>query len=97
MTHPDGCECPLYGCELRRKGIRYSGTATPVARAHRAFRPPSNCSWEAGKAGERRPDGSFMPYLDGSGTPIRMKRWAEERQKLSTIRTSQVQGPAPKE
>lgn len=97
MIHPSGCDCPAYACQLRRKGIRYSGSATPTARARFAFRPPSNCSWEAGKAGERRADGSFMPYLDGNGTPIRMKRLAEERQKLTDIRTRQIQGPAPQE
>jgi hypothetical protein len=97
MIHPDGCECPLYGCELRRKGVRYSGSATPTARANRPFRPPVNCSWEAGAAGERRPDGSFMPYLDDRGRKIRVKQWGEERTKLEEIRRRQVVGPAPQE
>jgi hypothetical protein len=33
-------------------------------------RPMAEPSWERGIAGERRPDGSFMPYLSGDGSPM---------------------------
>lgn len=97
MIHPDGCECPLYGCELRRKGVRFSETATGVNQSRRPFRPPANCSWEAGVAGETRPDGSRMPYLDESGHKIRIKEYGEKRSKFDDIRRRQVEGPAPQE
>jgi hypothetical protein len=97
VIHPDDCECPLYGCELRRKGVQYAGSATPTSRARKPFRESINCSWEAGVAGETRPDGSRMPYLDGTGRKIRVKEYGENRRKLSDIRSRQVQGPAPQE
>lgn len=97
MIHPDDCGCDLYGCQLRRKGVRYSSAATPTMRANKPFRRPSNCSWEAGKAGERRADGSFMPYLDERHKPIHVKEYGENRRKLDTIRTRQIAGPAPQE
>ena len=95
MIHPDGCECPLYGCELRRKGIQFA--AIPPMKARKVFRRPVNCSWEAGVSGETRADGSFMPYLDGSGRKIRVKQMGEERHKLTEIRRRQMQGPTPQE
>jgi hypothetical protein len=95
VIHPDGCDCPLYGCELRRKGIQFG--AIPPARANKVFRKPVNCSWEAGVAGETRADGSRMPYLDATGRKIRVKEYGENRSKLSEIRRRQVQGPAPQE
>lgn len=97
MIHPDGCDCSLYGCQLRRKGVRFSETAVGVVQARRPFRKPVNCSWEAGTAGERRPDGSFMPYLDGQGRKIRLKEAGERRRELSAIRERQIAGPAPQE
>lgn len=97
MIHPDGCECPLYGCELRRKGVNFSDKATGVVQARRPFRKPVNCSWEAGVAGERRVDGSFMPYLGEDGRKVRVKEAGERRREISNIRERQMQGPAPQE
>lgn len=43
------------------------------------FRPTQTSSWEAGIAGESRPDGSFWPHLHADSKPIRTKEWAENR------------------
>lgn len=97
MIHLPGCDCGAYACELRRKDIRFSSSATPTMRANHPFRPKTESSWEAGVAGERRADGSFMPYTDSSGRKIRVKEMAERRRELDTIRRHQVVGPAPQE
>lgn len=36
-------------------------------------------SWEAGRAGEHRPDGSFMPYLNADGQAMGVKEFSENR------------------
>lgn len=97
MIHPDDCDCPLYGCQLRRKGVRYSSAATPTMRAHRPLRRSANASWEAGPTGEHRRDGSFMPFIDDTGRKIRVKEMGERRQELTEIRRRQVVGPAHQE
>lgn len=68
-----------YGCRLREKGIQVSPAATP---SRRRFSPrkPVGPSWEKGRAGERRPDGSFMPYLSPrTGRPMGVKEMADNR------------------
>lgn len=97
MIHPADCDCPLYGCELRRKAINLSSAVSQTMRANRPFRPKINASWEAGTAGEHRRDGSFMPYLDRTGRKIRVKEAGERRRELTEIRNRQVVGPAPQE
>jgi hypothetical protein len=97
MIHPDDCGCDLYGCQLRRKGIRLSYDASPTRRVRRPWRPKVNCSWEAGISGESRPGGTFMPYLNGRGQRIRVKEFAEKRRVLTDIRRRQIQGPALQE
>ena len=51
-----------------------------------------HANWEKGIKGESRPDGSFMPYLNATGDPIRMKDWSENRHKyeatLNQVRKS---------
>lgn len=68
-----GCE-EHYACRLRAKGLHFSATATPTARASSAPPRTPDPAWERGIVGERRPDGSFMPVLrPGSvGTPLRV-------------------------
>lgn len=63
-THARDCDCPTLGCTLRRKGIQVPPSATPTRTPRRPWRPGPKNSWEAGLAGEHRPDGSFMPILD---------------------------------
>lgn len=95
MIHEPGCDCGSYGCELRAKGLRFSSKAIGV-KGTQPFRPKVNCSWEAGVSGERRVDGSFMPYVDARGRKIHVKEAGERRRELQEIRAHQVAGP-PKE
>lgn len=51
-----------------------------AAKSNRRGKPDSNArynGWERGVCGERRPDGSFMPYLTGEGSPVRNKAMSE--------------------
>lgn len=50
-------------------------------------------SWEAGRAGEHRRDGSFMPYLGNDGAPIPIKDWSENRRRYEN-RLRQVRSGA---
>ena len=60
--------------------LRYSATATPNARASNVPPRTPDPAWERGLAGERRPDGSFCPYLTpGTKTPMRVKEFSENR------------------
>ena len=49
------------------------------ARTEKGVRAAPSPSWERGLTGEHRPDGSFMPYLDGGLNPIRQKQFGEKR------------------
>jgi hypothetical protein len=57
----------------------------------KGIRAKPNPAWERGIKGEHRPDGSFMPYLNGDMDPIRMKDWGENRRvyeaELAKLRT----------
>ncbi len=78
-VHAPDCRCDTYGCVLRRKGIRLSASATPTRTQRRPFRPGPNNSWEKGRIGEHRPDGSFMPVLNDAGQHMGVKEWADDR------------------
>lgn len=84
-------EC--YGCRLKEKNISYSSAATPTRGRRQPFRPIQQPSWEAGVAGETRPDGSFMPYLDKNLNEIGVKEMADNRQSLEAIRHQQLHDP----
>lgn len=43
------------------------------------YRPTRDPSWERGIAGEHRPDGSFMPYVDHNLVPMSVKKFADHR------------------
>lgn len=93
-AHPPDCDCPKYGCTLRRKGIALSSAATPTRTQRRPFRPgPRYNSWERGVAGEHRPDGSFMPYLNESGKKIQLKEFSEHRSEFEATRARQLRSP----
>lgn len=98
MIHPSSCTCDTLGCRLRRDGLfSLSSAATPTRARRLPYRDPAKVnhnSWEAGKTGEHRPDGSFMPYLNERGGPIRTKDYAEQRGALDSIRHRQVTGPS---
>lgn len=100
MIHPSDCSCDTYGCAIRRKGIQVGPSASPTARWRRPFREKVNCSENAGLAGEGRPGGTFMPYLepmaDGSGRfrPVHTKEGRDRRTEISRIRDRQRKAPA---
>lgn len=95
MIHASDCGCDTYGCVLRRKGIQVPPSATPTRTPRRPFRPgPRFMSWEAGRAGEHRRDGSFMPYLGSDGQPIPIKDWGENRHRYED-RLRQVRAGIP--
>jgi hypothetical protein len=95
--HDPGCDCGAYACDLRAKGIRLSYAASSTMRARRPFRKLERPSWEAAQAGERRADGSFMPYITERGRAIHVKEAGERRREFSEIRNRQRQGPPPQE
>lgn len=79
-----GCEC--YGCRLRAKGVGLSSTVTPTRNANRTkvfTKHRSDPAWERGVAGERRPDGSFMPYLTPDRAAMGVKEHGERRREVS--------------
>ena len=82
-----------FGCVLKAKNLSLSSTATPTRKRHQPFRPMQQPSWEAGVAGETRPDGSFMPYIDSSLNEIGVKEMADNRRSLEAIRQRQLHDP----
>lgn len=78
-----GCTAHL-GCQLRAKniGLGKGALETRTRRVGRPDRPVYN-QWEAGFAGEARPDGTFMPYLSNeSGMPMRLKEASENHHEI---------------
>lgn len=77
-TKPVGSDPDSYGAQLREKGVQVS----TAGMARRNSKPPAGSrfnNWEKGKAGEHRPDGTFMPYLDQHGGMIPIKKMAEKQ------------------
>lgn len=87
-SHGDDC----YGCRI--KSIQLSPAATPTRHNRVAPRKPDP-AWERGRAGERRVDGSFMPYLHGDGTPVGVKHMQDRRGHLEAARKAQLESPVP--
>lgn len=76
-SQPVGSDPDSYGAKLRAKGVQIDAGA---AKSGRRGRPSDNArynGWERGVTGEHRPDGTFMPYLDSTGTVVRNKRMSE--------------------
>jgi hypothetical protein len=97
-VHPDDCDCPTYGCMLRRKGIRLGYDASQTARARRPFRPPVSCSENAGLAGEHRPGGFFSPFVgERSLRRVHTKEGRERRREINESRRAAYAGASPKE
>ena len=88
-NYDPGC----YGCKLKAKNLTLSSVATPTRGRHQPFRPMEQPSWEAGTTGEKRADGSFMPYLGKDLEPIGVKEMADNRSSLEAIRHRQIHDP----
>lgn len=83
----EGCT-QHYGCRLRAKGISLSSAAIPTRTADRPYkpRPMKQPSWEKGRVGSRRPDGSFMPILNDKGVPMGVHEAQSRRSELEAHR-----------
>lgn len=87
--HPDCFRCKALGI-----GVLASATPNRTLARRQPHRPVTQPSWEKGRAGEHRADGSFMPYLD-KGKPIPVKQFAENRATYETAIRDVKQGHAP--
>lgn len=74
-THPVGTP-GTYGEKLRSKGVQVS-TKGMVRRNDKPPAPHRYNNWEKGIAGEDRPGGTRMPYLDANGGVIPIKEFTE--------------------
>ena len=60
------------------------------------FRPAQDPAWERGIAGEHRPDGTFMPYVDSKTlVPMSVKKFADHRGSFEQQITDQRHGVDP--
>lgn len=76
-----GCE-EHYACRLRAKGLNVSPRLqmTRTLNWRPTVTPPP--SHYANIAGERRPDGSFSPYFNPDGSPVRHRQAQREAGKI---------------
>lgn len=76
-----------YGCDLKAKGVQVLPSATPSRTSNRRqpVRPMSDPSWEKGVAGETRPDGSFMPYLNEHREEMGVHEFANRRREVEGV------------
>lgn len=81
-----------YGCRLRNKGLQLSPKATPSRVSVRKFkpRPMQHNSYGHGVTGEKRRDGTFMPYIDNTGSIVRQGTMDRDRRNLTAIRDRQL-------
>ena len=84
-----------YGCQLRSKRVGLAAAATPSRQNKVPPRKVSDPSWEKGRAGERRSDGSFMPYLDSVGQPMGVKELSSKRSVVESTRKRQINSTQP--
>lgn len=83
-----------FGCRVKGATFGIGMSATPTRNLDRktVVRPMQEPSWEKGVAGEHRPGGGFMPYLDANGAEIGVKEFGERRRELTAIRKHQISG-----
>lgn len=76
-------ECRVCNGEFGTIDFYIAPSATPnrTAARRQPYRPVKQPSWEAGVAGERRGD-KFVPYLNEHGSPIGIKKYAENRRQI---------------
>lgn len=93
-TDPETGEV-CFGCKI--KTLRFDGSATTVgreSRGSRARRTMNEPSWEKGVAGEHRPGGGFMPYLNSNLSEVGIKEFGERRHELTEKRRRQLATPS---
>lgn len=87
-SHGDDC----FGCRIQTVG--FAPSAMPTRRNMVPPRAPDP-AWERGRAGERRVDGSWMPYLTASGDPIGVKQMQDKRAIYERARKRQLAATRP--
>lgn len=83
--HGPWCDPECFGCHVASVSVQAS-KATPNRFGANGVAPRTpDPAWERGIAGEHRPDGSFVPYvnLDDNLEPIRVKQMAENRHRFT--------------
>lgn len=83
-SHPD-----CFGCRV--KHVNVAPSAMP-SRHNKVAPRPTEPRWERGVAGERRPDGSFMPYLEPNLSTVGIKAYAEKKKRIDKEVTAIRQG-----
>ncbi len=74
--------CSCWKCRNGTGCIRsfvVPASATPTRKQSKGRPRAADPAWERGVAGEDRPDGSFMPYVNSTGTHIGVKEYADKR------------------
>lgn len=84
-----------YGCQLRSKNVGLSAQAIPNRQNKVPPRQVKEPSWEKGRAGETRSDGSFMPYLDRQSQPMGVKEMSSKRSVVESTRRRQINSTQP--
>lgn len=80
-SYPNPCSCGSYAC----KGISISPRATPTRRNSIPGRVTDGCSYNAQIIYEDRPGGFKMPILQADGTPLRIKKYHENKHKIDSV------------
>jgi hypothetical protein len=80
-----------------REKLRSLRFHTSGSQSRLPFREKPDGSWEKGIQGERRADGSFMPYVHASDlTPITAKQMADNRRSYES-QLREIRGATPEE
>ena len=78
--------CQECGEAVKRVHQAFALTAAAApSRQNKVPPPKANPAWERGIAGEHRPGGTFVPYLDAEGKHIGVKKFADNRTKYERI------------
>lgn len=83
---------PAFCCKV--KSLQFSPAINARTRGYKGTAAVADPSWEKGVAGEHRPGGGFMPYLDSNtGSTIGVKQAAEDKREIKRIRDRQKSDP----
>ena len=78
-------DCGLSSAKRILQSPALTADATPNRTRNKIPPRRPNNSWERGKAGEHRADGSFVPYVNSDGDHIPVKEFADNRSKYEGL------------
>lgn len=81
-AYPAPCSCGAYSC----KGISISPRATPTRRNSTLPATVEGPGYNRQIVYEDRPGGFKMPILKGTGEPLRVKEYHENKHKIDNVR-----------